>query len=156
MTKKGTTFPELMITLLIISLGLFIFAQMTVDHTKSVVMARELFVLNSALQEKYQLLIAYRNKWLERDFDPSGPPVISDWFNQGNYCINFGNGNILLSTSTDCSYSFINNESPGINYQMQINVSTNTADINLRGNMLKFDLKSELNGILTRWHPFFQ
>lgn len=156
MMKKGTTFPELMIVLLIVSVGLFVFSKMTIDYMKSVVMSRELFVLNSALQEKYQLLIAYRNKWLERDFSPEGPPSITDWFSSGNYCINFSGNQILLTPGTNCTYSFINNQLPGVTYQILIRASPNQADITLNGELKKFGLKSTLEGILTKWHPFFQ
>lgn len=156
MKNKGTTFPELMIVLLIISLGLFVFLKMTTDYTKSVVMARELFVLNSALQEKYQILIGIRNKMLEKDFTEEGPQQVTDWFKTGYYCIEYGEEPKQVSDSVNCDYKFINDQSPGITYQVQIIANTSTADIIITGEIKKFGLKSELRGSLTKWHPLFQ
>lgn len=156
MRNEGTTFPEMMIILFIIGVVLIAFLKMTSDYIRSLVFAKELFILESALQEKYQLLIAYRNKWLEQDFTLSGPQGSTSNFFSGNYCIVFSAGSINLSSGSNCSYRFLNGASSTIIYTVNLSVSGDLTSVNIKGSLPLYKFNTQLSGFLTRWHPFLQ
>ncbi len=156
--KRGTSFPEIMIALLIISTALVIFLKIAGDYIRTLVFAKEMFVLNSTLQEKYQLLIAYRNKMLERDFTAAGPPVITETLPSGNFCLYFNPATSKINISSPpCWHKFLNNNDPNINYIVNVINSGDLSTINISASSTKpFKLEVNLGGFLTRWHPLFQ
>ncbi len=151
--KKGTSFPEIMISLLIVSVGLFTFLKMTSDYVRTLVFSKEMFILNSALQEKYQLLIAYRNKFLEQGFN-------QQFDLPSSFCLEFNsrtNKIDIIVTSTPCEFKFLNQKSHNIKYIVKANTSTNLFSIDISASTTKpFGLKVNLKGFLTTWHPVFQ
>ena len=149
--KKGTTFGELMIVLLIVSASLIIFLRLSVDYLRSLVFARELFILNNILYSKYQFLIAYRNKALESPFSPTGISSVMPSFNFN--CINFSNGTFLTS-SGQCRETVGN---LGITYRISNSTLSNNTGIKvvIDGSLLSTlgRISASLSGILTPWHP---
>jgi hypothetical protein len=159
MKSKGTSFGEIMIVFLIISVALIVFLKITSDYLKSLVFVKEFFILNSILQSKHQLLIAYRNKALERPF--GGETVqTADWPNfPDNFCIDFNTstGKINVNSSLSCEFNLINGIS--LNYATYTITSTSSNDYyifyiraydRLRG------ISSEIKNIyITKWHPAF-
>jgi Tfp pilus assembly protein PilV len=153
--KKGTSFAEIMIALLIISVALIIFLKITADYIRTLVFAKEMFVLNSVLQEKHQLVIAYRNKLLEKERPESV------FITSGNICIEFNTSTSKISTSTpslSCSYIFLNGRRVPINYIVNISLPTaSSARVLTRASTtIPFQLEVELEGFLTKWHPFLR
>lgn len=162
---KGTTFGELMIVFLIISVALIIFLRIASDYIRSLVFAKEMFIMESLLQEKYQMLIAYRNKLLERDYGPEGLTQVSFNFSTGNYKIEFNTTtekiNLTPSTS-DQTFKFITGKETNFKYLINLqnngNYVSSTIYIyspKIRQNLLS-PLKLYLQGIITPWHPAFQ
>lgn len=155
--KKGTTFGELMIVLLIIIPALIIFLRLTFDYLKTLVFSRELFILNSILHSKYQFLIAYRNKALEQPFmwtSIQQVPMPNFNFN----CIQFDteNGRFVTSSEPECRERIGNLE---INYRITTSSLSNVGvNIRITGNVkTQFGgINAVLQGILTRWHPAIQ
>ena len=158
--NKGTSYGELMIVLLIVGLALIPILKISSDYLRTLVFAREMFVINSYLQSKYQMLIAYRNKWLEKNFETTTPPV-TEWFQSGNYCINFSTTTQKITTSTPpCQANLISGKSiPGLSYYINIEANTNTAQIKVIATSSKFleslsprkYLEFKLEGLMTRW-----
>lgn len=160
--NKGTSYGELMIVLLIVGLALIPILKISSDYLRTLVFAREMFVINSYLQSKYQMLIAYRNKWLEKDYEPrAGFPEIREWFEGGNYCIDFNTTTQEITTSTPpCQANLISGKSiPGLSYYINIEANTNTAQIKVIATSSKFleslsprkYLEFKLEGLMTRW-----
>ncbi len=156
--KRGTSFVEIMIALLIISAGLIGILEISTNYIKTLVFAKEMFVLNSALQEKYQFLIAYRNKMLEKDFTRQGPGFAREKLPTGNFCLEFDRNNSKINTSSPpCRYNFLNGNNSNINYFINVVNSEDLSIVNVFASSSKsFKLEVNLNGFLTRWHPLFQ
>ncbi len=168
--NKGTSYPELMIVLFIIFVALFPILSIVNNYLRTLVFSKDMFVINSYLHSKYQMLIAYRNKWLEKDFTTEGPPSVTDWFSSGNYCIDFRNdfrnGDINLTPGTSCVSRLISGETiPGLNYSISITSTVNSAQVEIIATSTKFIetitpfrrfIQFKLNGILTKWHSLFQ
>ncbi|MDT7868454.1 MAG: hypothetical protein RQ894_01380 [Candidatus Pacebacteria bacterium] len=159
MKSKGTSFGEIMIVFLIISVALIVFLKITSDYLKSLVFVKEFFILNSLLQSKYQLLIAYRNKALERPFgvETVEPAIWPNFTN--NFCIDFNisTGKINVNSGSNCEFKLINGLR--LNYATYTINSTSFNDYyifsisaydRLRG------ISSEIKNIyITKWHPAF-
>lgn len=157
MSKKlGTSFPELIIILFIISTVFTVFLRMTSDYIKTLAFTKEMFILNTMLQEKYQLLIGYRNKWLETSFTPSGAPNITTNFNSGNYCLYFSNNTIILNPGRNCNYNLINGRNTRIFYDVILTVNGNITRAEIRGRSSFLNIQNKVEGFLTRWHPLLR
>jgi hypothetical protein len=159
MKNKGTSFGEIMIVFLIISVALIVFLRITSDYLKSLVFVKEFFILNSLLQSKYQLLIAYRNKALERPFGgetiqtavwPSFP---------NNFCIDFdaSTGKINVNSASTCEFKLINGLR--LNYAKYTISSAPFNDyyiFSIRAYDRLRRISSEIENIyITKWHPAF-
>lgn len=163
--NKGTTFGELMIVFLIISVALIVFLKIASDYIRSLVFAKEMFIMESLLQEKYQMLIAYRNKMLEKNFEASGLSQNPFSFTDSRYAIEFNTttGKItLMPISADQSLKFITGATTDFKYLVNIqnngNYVSTTISIytpKIRQNLFS-PLKLYFQGIITPWHPAFQ
>jgi len=159
MKSKGTSFGEIMIVFLIISVALIVFLKITSDYLKSLVFVKEFFILNSLLQSKYQLLIAYRNKALERPFgvETVEPAIWPNFTN--NFCIDFNTstGKINVNSGSNCEFKLING--------LRLNYATYTINSTSFNDYYIFSISaydrlrrisSEIENIyITRWHPAF-
>ncbi len=159
MKNKGTSFGEIMIVFLIISVALIVFLRITSDYLKSLIFVKEFFVLNSLLQSKYQLLIAYRNKALERPFgvETIEPAIWPNFPN--NFCINFNTSTrkIEVNSASFCEFKLINGQK--LNYATYTISSTSSNDYYIFS-ISAYDrfrrISSEIKNIyITRWHPAF-
>lgn len=157
--NRGTSFGELMIVFLIISVGLIIFLKISSDYIKSLVFAKDFFVLNSLLHEKYQFLIAYRNKILEREFlgeTISIVPMPSFNFR----CIDFNTSTGYFVTSSppdNCQVRLISGKNLPLGYAIVVqSLNDSSYQIQINGSISKWHLITTLEGILTPWHPAIQ
>ncbi len=146
--KQGTSFPEVMIALFIISIALIIFLKIVADYGRTLVFAKEMFVLNSALHEKYQLLIAYRNKMLETESSERGP------LPSGDFCIYFNTSTSKINTSSPpCQYKFLNDNDSNINYIVKLFSYPSSSYIKVMASSTKpLKLEVNLEGFLTNLH----
>ncbi len=145
--KKGSNFPEIMISLLIISVAIIIFLKISTDYIRTLVFAKEMFLLNSALHEKYQLVIAYRNKVLEK-----GTSSIE--IQPGNYCFNFDTSSlkIVVSSGSSCPYYFLKGNSPNINYSLTIQPKGDLYHTQIKSSSsLPYFLELNLEAFLSKW-----
>lgn len=142
--KKGTSFPEIMIVLLVISTALLIFLKIAADYTRSLVFAKEMFALSSILHEKYQFLIAYRNKSLE---DSSSLSLYN------YFCLDFdtSTSRIILSPSSSCRHKFLNNKDSNLTYIINVVDKGDYYDVEVRASSSKpFGIEANLKGFLIK------
>lgn len=157
--NKATTISELMVVLLIISVAIFTFLKASSDYLRALVFAKDMFVLENLLHTKYQLLIAYRNKQIEKGF-----PSQVNWdfqSGEGDFCIDLKNQDIQLLPGKNCSYNSLNGTIQDFTYTIHLSSYSNYVQINLEGQSYKIKtlsgpVKFTLNGIITKWHPAFQ
>lgn len=156
--NRGTSFGELMIVFLIISVGLIIFLKISSDYIKSLVFAKDLFVLNSLLHEKYQFLIAYRNKSLEREFLGETISIVPmPSFNFRCIDFNTSTGNFDVSNSSNCQVRLISGKNLPLGYAIVVQpLNDSSYQIQITGSIRKWHLTTTLEGILTPWHPAIQ
>jgi len=132
MKNNSFSIPEVLLVFLIINITLVVFLRMASDYLRTLIFSKELFILNSALNEKYQTAIAYKN--IAYVFKNTSSLV----FNTGlNYCFNFNTSSykIVVSSSNVCEYKFLNGENSGINYKINF-----TKYIQLDTNISPFDI----------------
>jgi hypothetical protein len=118
MKNKSFSIPEILLIFFIINTTLIVFLRLSSDYLKTLVFSKELFILNSALNEKYQMAIAYKNLAYA---DKNTTSLVFDTGTNINYCFEFDTSNyrIITSTASDyCEYKFLNGEKPGINYKL--------------------------------------
>lgn len=165
--NKGTTFGEMMIVFLIIATALIIFLRITSDYIRTLVFAKEMFIMESLLQEKYQMLIAYRNKLLEQGYQQGGGLLQTNFsFNSGNFCIDFNTSTkkIDLKSCSGEEAKFINGKIVPIKYWIFISATNDYVSSTIYASNPKIlisiipkkTLELTLWGFITPWHPSFQ
>jgi len=159
MKNKGTSFGEIMIVFLIISVALIVFLRITSDYLKSLVFVKDFFILNSLLQSKHQLLIAYRNKALEEPFmvetiAPAQWPIFPS-----NFCILFNTSTkkIDITSSSNCSFTFIDGTSlRNVTYTISAYSDPDYYIFDIKAYDRLRGINSEINRLyITKWHPSF-
>lgn len=155
--KKGTSFPEIMFSLLIVSIGLFTFLKLSSDYIKTLIFSKEIFVLNNLTHEKYQLLIAYRNKITEMSTSQIGSSTV-ETLQSGDFCLDFDNetSKIIRKNASSCQYVFLSGKESNKNYIININSPGDLVSVNISASSSGlFKINTQLSGFLTNWHPIF-